>query len=308
MAEVPDRRPSRLYRQDLIGVLTTLGLGAVVGSFLLRNENSWWSGFLVEVGVTVLLLAPILAINRHLERRVEDAQREVVLLSDQVDVTRADVARTAEEISQRVSERFAEERLRDEAAFAGLRAAPSREDVILALQIASDRGFISTRGLRVDFPHTGYWLRLILENGNLTLHVEELLGDMVAARRWGSESAIEIFEALGRELLERGTFPGESAYQPGKSLQEAADILTFAARVQTIQGESVKNLLQVVNDDWCVSDHALFPKSRLHYTIALRRLDETDWDQHMRGKPWVDIVNFRMAADIGRALRDGKFG
>jgi hypothetical protein len=38
------------------------------------------------------------------------------------------------------------------------------------------------------------------------------------------------------------------------------------------------------------------------YQIDLNRLDEMNWDSHMRGKDWVKMEEFRLAFDTAREM------
>jgi hypothetical protein len=293
-------------RNDLVGVLTVVGLAGVTGSYVMKDLG-WISGFLLEAGVSVLLLAPLLWVTRRLQGSVATTRRDVDALSERVEETRAEFARTSEELSQKVAARFAAERRRDEDVFEVLRGAPSREDMVVALHLALDRQWITYRGIRASLFDTYFHLRYVLVNNrDLMLRVEWIDGQLLFEQEWlPDQSIIDVFELVGKQLRELGHFPGEVAYQPGSTLEEVADTLVFASQSRLL-GDEVRRLFQGIERDWYVTDFDVFHR-RPNYQITLQRLDESDWDDHMRGKDWVDITNWRMAMDIGRAMRDGAF-
>jgi hypothetical protein len=298
--------PRALTPPRLGSALTAFGVLAVVGSWGLHDDG-WLSGFLLEVGVTLFLLVPLLWATRRLEGQVQRTRDNVDQLQTQVEETRAELARTHEDISEQVAARFAAERAEDEAVFDALRLAPSREDVVTALRLAAERGWITRRGLRTNLFDTGFALRFRLtDEGDLVLRVEWPDGDLVVEESWPpGRSAIDVFEVLGKGLRERDQFPGEVAFQPGLSLEEAANTLTFSSQSRRL-GEEVRGLLQVVGDDWCVGERGVEHTTR-RYRISLARLDEMDWHKHMSGKPWVDMGNWGTAMEIARALHNGAF-
>lgn len=296
-------------KRDFTGVALVLGLAALGLSWMLQS-NGWLTNVLVEVGTAFLLLAPILWITKRIEGRIDESERQttqrVEELSVAVDTTQEALARTVADISEIVGQRLANERKSEERAFEALRYAPSREDLIEALRRGQERKIISVRGPRTDFFDTDFYLRFLLEEDDsprVKLRLESVDGEEFHTEEWREgEQLPDVFVSIGRALKERDRWPGEPAYQPGRALEELADLLMLGSRAQA-RGGRIRRIVQVIESDWAITDRGICSVERDYYAIPARRFEEMDWDQHMRGKPWVKIENFRMAFEIAEALK-----
>ena len=66
--------------------------------------------------------------------------------------------------------------------------------------------------------------------------------------------------------------------------------------------DPVGPILELTGRKWAVTDFWLTTREWPHYQVTLDRLDELDWDQHIRQKHDMDIAGFREAMDVAMSL------
>lgn len=76
-------------------------------------------------------------------------------------------------------------------------------------------------------------------------------------------------------------------------------------RAETGAGAVVSSLgpiIELTGTDWLLSDFWLCTRTWPSYQITLNRLDELNWDEHLKYRSQVDIVGFRIAYDIAKEM------
>jgi hypothetical protein len=305
-----------------IASLGAIALLMLVVSFII--DGNWWSNLLLQIGSSVILLVPFAWITKWVERQVEASevrtQAAVSELSREVERTQTDLARTTAEITTLISERFSSERDKDRKLFSAVSTAPSREDIIRALQRASELKIISTFGVRVPLERTGLYLLFppCVDTGlsvNPALEIRLQTRELKEVMRvdWDpGVSPVDFLHDLGVRLRDTDYWYGDESYAPGKTLETLSSILELGL-LAIIEGypESLNQIFELVEDGhpddrWVVTETAVVnPKYR--YQVAYHRLNEIDWNRHIGAKGWVNKNVFEEALDVGVFLVRDKY-
>lgn len=306
-----------------IAALGAISLVMLIVSFI--ADGTWWSNLLLQVGSSVILLAPFVWITKWFERQIEESEARtrvtVSELNRELERTQTDLARTAAEITALIGERFSTERDKDRELFSAVNAAPSREDIVRALRRASELKIISTFGVRARLEHTGLYLLFppcmdtefsaddtIL---GIRLQTRELEEIMRVDWRPGV-SPVDFLHDLGIRLRDTDYWYGDESYAPGTVLEVLSKILDLGFQA-IIDGtsESLDQIFELVEDKqiddrWAVTETAIVNPKHL-YRVDYYRLDETNWDRHVTAKGWVNKDVFENALDLGVFLIRDKY-
>jgi hypothetical protein len=277
-----------------------------------RAGSSFLSGLLVEIGVTLFLLVPILTVTRRLEQRVVEAEdenrRQVSDLRQRVEDAEATIVRTASELSEAIGERARVERVRLEQVFEELESDTSREGVLRALAEGRKRGFTGRSGPRVSLPYTNLYIRFQLIGESLTLSLEAIDGKSVARHVWPKgQSTDDAFVAVAGILRREGMYPGDSAYRPGECFIELKRLLLTASRAEARGQSEVRDVIQIFGNQWVLTDENVVSVDPL-YAISRKRLSESDWREHMHEKTWLEAQDFDAAMYTAEELARTKLG
>jgi hypothetical protein len=310
------RRGGRLSRRGLVYLLTVIGAVLALISYVTSDRAPWWSSFVGNVSVSVLILAPLVYVTMSLEESFkatreevhafeQSTQRKVEHLTSSISVTNEQLAKTMADVSAIISQRLADESTDLQKQIDSLRGPASREDVMAALRLGLDRRWISARGPRVDLPRTAHLLRFKpdFDEGRLTLAVEDFFGGAILDYVWEPGTSLpDACVELGHRIRHEAEWPGNAAYRPAESFTKLADLLTVGLDAEvTGSNDSISLVVQVPNEDWVITDVGMVSRQNPVYTIIKERFKE-DWYRQMTGKSWVDPDRFGYAFDIAREV------
>jgi HAMP domain-containing protein len=298
-------------RTVLIFFLIGLGLGAIgVGLALAGDVEEYASSSLLEIGATLLLVVPLLFVERALERRVErvrstteesvgKVEKDVQVLRDEVGEATSRIGELRSEFLDQVGQR----REHDERAVTEAREAISWESIAALLDRAESLGGVSEDGVRVKLPHL--WERVRFrqvrteppeggESEPMTwISVETVGGEEVGIRAiWKpGEKAIDPLLRLAEEWQKEGTYPGDSTLDPDQLFGGLVDALETAIRSRTNERgtEALNALIEKVNDRWAITDFGLEHLGQPEYSIKKEDIvsDPAMRREHMLDKTWV---------------------
>lgn len=311
-----------MFRNDAIVLFALTSLVMLIASWVLRD--SWWGDLLLQVGSAAILLVPFLLFTKWLENQlsksnettqaaISSTQRAVEHLEQEV--AKADMARTPSEIDGLIAKRLDEERQPDRTIFEALAGAPSREDIRVALRRALELEIIASFGVRVPFMDgSGLYLWFPYDE-----HPSGSDLFTVIAQKWDLErvtefqwepgvSTVDFFSSMAAELRETPYWVGDTAFRPAAALPKLSETLLFGHEaIINAETDRTSRIFEIIEDDWIVAEDALLHwKSPAHYIIPYSKLNECNWETHMRGKRWVDQAVFQNSLDVAVFLiRDG---
>lgn len=288
-----------------------VGLGMLYLSFVLNDveDADWWSEALTNVGSSVLLFAPLLLVSEWLlDRRVArlegevkqtqsevgDAQSQLAEVRDYLDPSQRNDA--AVDLDIQVRERLDAERQEEEDLFASLAVARVPEPFIAALDAATKAGLISKSGPRVELLYSDLHLRFRLDvAGELLLIVENGDGSVCGTVTW--KSGVDIAEplvAVGEIARKQYGFDGMDKFFPGQVPRQLSDMLTFVSkhRMDWTGDRAISDVIEITESGWIITERALLPQSIPYYEIAVKRLGELDWEEHILRKGWPESASF----------------
>lgn len=286
--------------------------------------TGWWaedrhylSSFLLEAGSTVLLVLPLLWVERIFEARISETEQQTARQARQIE----HVAERLDETRQSVADlqRQTSERLEAAASAEDSLARNAREDLTFAtfrelFERALKLNAISEHGLRVAVP--GQWERLVFRRlysvektvvsesaaaPVFMVHVEAASGSPLNVRlAWGAEeSPSDFLVRLAETWKPTGTYPGDSAIDAGLIFARLIDSLDIAIRSRRTKGDTqLSPLIELISPTWTMTDYGLehYPN---YYVITRADLvaDLAHWREHMRDKVWVGEENASHAVD-----------
>jgi len=306
-------------------VVTLASAGILVWSWVCQT-STWESGFLVQVGSTLVLAAPLVVVGRLIERRLDTVgtrqeqiaqgqqatASKVDQLSEDVARTQEDLRLTREQLRQVVRDRVAAQRAEDSARFGELGQRPSRDSVLDSLNRAHELNLISASGCRVSLFGTGAYLRFLTVysglNSNRALEIiliaEHINADMFDQMRWeDGQTAADVAVAVAEMMQRADIYPGDRTFDAGKIFEDLAKLLQLVhGKVASSGGAfSLNYVIQACWPQWVVTDNGVYC-IEYPYEVHASRLHEKDWISHMRGKAWLDNDSFEEALATGRAL------
>ena len=299
-----------------------VGLLIVLLASRYQSRDEFFAAALIEIGAAVLLLGPLLLIERHLETSVREVKTEVAeARADLVDTNaRLDALTPTEKLSEDVAARIAQSRQADLALFNSVAdLEPTWQTVRDAVRTATQLGVVSRKAPRVALFDTRFMVRFVptarIEHTTdlndirgeswLSLQLESQGGDVEERFKWsGERSAADVGEEIGQWLIAKGEWAGDIAYQPGKMFDDLRTMLVVAHAQVTGAGGLTKGLapvIQLCGSQWWITDRGV-QSAETTYDLPVDRLDEPDWDSHVTAKGWVDVGDFRQALDTARAF------
>ncbi|MFD7012545.1 hypothetical protein [Rhodococcus jostii] len=190
----------------------------------------------------------------------------------------------------------------------------SRSTLITALRTATDAEILSENGVRVSVWETDLHYRFVL-NGEDDLEVRLETDDctVLSSHTWGKDdepptfyqTLVEAVRAAGEDLGVLLNDPTESVERLSKMLVDVANL-----RSQALMGHrsTLRRIIQkqdfgVEGGGWYFTERAILPERQPSYEIAIHRLNEMDWGDHLRGKGWYEAD---LALDFARKLYSDK--
>jgi hypothetical protein len=303
--------------------------GLLYWSWVSRT-STWWSGLLVQFGVTLFLFVPLVVIGHLIETRLdrvseqqdqistrqEETTSEVARLTEEVAQTQADLRQTREQLSEVVRDRVSAGRERDAALFKAVGEAPSQADVLKSLLRAREIGIIPDQGCRIDLISDCYlrfkpeWkssdpiVRGSQDPDVIELTLERIDAEALRRVEWDSESTpSDIGVRIAEEMQASGVYPGDGLYDAGRIFADLSALLSFGHE-SSISGKinPVRRIIQLCPPQWAVCDDGVYCTDH-PYQIVAWRLNE-NWLSHMSEKPWVDMTSLDEALTACQALYD----
>ena len=307
-------------RWVVIVILIALGGGAVFGGYLITDDHdSYFSSALLEGGVALFLLAPLLFVEHLIEKRVDaaraDAKKDVEEVGRDVGTLREEVDRTSErigELADEMSDRLDRRREQDAELVEAAVEVASWENIAELLGRAEGLGAISRRGVRVRLGGVFKWIHFRLaqtvppDGGDaermIWLSMQDAKGkDVAVVAIWSPEEApTEPMLRLIEAWQQHGDYLA-GALDPDQVFGGLIDALNLAieSRTGTRHAEPLDPLVEKVNEKWAFTDlgleHLGFPEYPIEGERILR--DPAALRRDMLEKTWVseDAEAFREA-------------
>lgn len=298
-------------RALLIFLLLALGVGAIgIGLALASDAEEYVSSSLLEIGATLLLVVPLVFVERALERRVErvrtTTEASVGKVEEDVQMLRHEVGEATSRIGELRSEfldQAGQRREHDESAVTEAREAISWESIAALLDRAESLGGVSGAGLRVKLQHV--WDRVRFRQ----VRAEPPVGEEYEPMIWISvenvgggdtgiktiwkpgEKAIDPLLRLAEAWQKEGTYPGDSILDPDHLFGSLVDALATAIRSRTNErgAEALHPLVEKVNDGWAITAFGLEYLGEPEYPIKKEDIasDPVRHRERMLEKNWV---------------------
>ncbi|MGW6697260.1 hypothetical protein [Nocardia sp. NPDC055049] len=183
----------------------------------------------------------------------------------------------------------------------------TRSVLIAALRQAIADESISARGVRVRVWETDLYYRFVVSSTEdiIGVQLETVACETVSTHVWKpDEDAVEFYGQLAMAVRAAGADLGVLLNDPTESVQQLSEMLIKIAqlRSQAMLGYRYTVWKVVQKEDygdspWYFTETALIPGESLSYEITYDRLDEDDWEDHLRRKGWFGA---------GQALRAAK--
>lgn len=304
MPSIPSARQTRPWvRPVVMLIIVLLGLSAATLSWSMQKSDPWWSNMLANSSVVILLLIPGELILGQVRRRVDIAEKKVTgaeTKADKAQATAEAASKQAEETAQSLSD--IEGKLVDaqhaelEAEIERYRTLASnitRESFLDTLRKATADGLITIAGVRARVWETNVHFRFVIDtpkDGDLVVNLESDDTTMLSQTVWEpGMSAAEFFGQLVHAVRDAGEDLGTGLNLPTESVQNLLEMLAEVTqlRSQALMGhrESLHRIIERVNG-WYFTEENVIPVDALNYKIAVSRLDEKDWIEHLDRKGW----------------------
>ncbi|WP_420095805.1 hypothetical protein [Brevibacterium sediminis] len=304
-----DRTGRRTGRWLIAAVLGAVGVGLAYLSWLVRFDDPWWSSTLGNMAVAVLLLVPAeWALNwaRIGFKRITRAAEQAQATAQEAVNTANQTARSLDEVRDSLLQRQFDEHETHLDMYRHMFSDPSREALIRGLRRAADESITSPSGVRSPIWESDLHYRFVLggpDEDSLTINVETDDGTVLTFREWNDGVApVDFYQQLVEAVREVGGDLGVGLNLPTESVKDLSEMLEFVAekRSQELAGHrsTLKHIIER-REGWFFTDEAVLPKHDLGYRIDVDRLDEMDWENHLRGKTWYDAS---YALDFARRL------
>lgn len=290
--DLPRKSPLRWI---ITGVLTAFGLLAGYLSWAVRESDPWWSSALINASVVFLLLVPSELALRRIWRTVGSIERTstyALQTAESARVTAEKTERSLEDVRDALVARQREELDAEMDVYRRMVCDPSREAIVTALHRATESDLITTAGVRSPVWETPlhYRYRLHENSDDLSVSIERDDGSVISTHRWsGQTTAVAFYQELVEGIREAGEDLGTGLNLPTESVKDLSEMLVDVTqlRAQELMGhrQTLRRIIERI-DGWYFTEMAVLPADNLHYSIDVERLNEMDWEQHLRDKGW----------------------
>jgi hypothetical protein len=288
-------------------IVLSLLIGAAISfaSWLLRSANPWWSGMLANLALAAFLLIPGELALRWVTSRVERVS-ETVRVGVEAAQGAADRAeKSLGDVRKLLLDKQHEEHEASLDVYRKVERDLSRDSLIDALRQATEAEIITATGVRVPVWETDLHYRFVL-NGpteELEVRLESDDGAVVSSHQWSPSLSVDGFlQVLVDAVRSAGRDLGVGLNDPTQSVQDLIGMLIEVAkyRAQELKGyrDTLHKIIERV-DGWYFTERAVIPADNLRYAVPVSRLDDMDWDEHLRGKGWYGAS---LALHFARAL------
>jgi hypothetical protein len=280
------------------------------------EHHRYLSSLLLQAGLTVLLVLPLLLLERLFEHRIAESEtraaRDVGGIARDVEAVSAQLAETRQSLADLKAETGG--RLKDvadaeTALVNAARAEPTFDTIKDLFRRADELHAISEHGLRVAIP--GQWERVCFRSlstvspqtvGGETepvffLIVENPAGKSIGVQIvWSSDrSPADALVALADTWKRAGTYPGDAAIDAEWIFGRLIESLGVAIHSRRTAGDGqLSPLIELLSSTWAMTDFGL-EHVPIYYPIPGPELvapdDLSHWRTHMADKSWVEEEN-----------------
>ncbi|MFU8947897.1 hypothetical protein ACLRGF_14325 [Mycetocola zhadangensis] len=295
-------------RMLIVGATVLVGATLVVASWLLRDDDPWWSALLANVAVFAMLLIPgelLLARFGARIERAEGAADNAQVTADEAQRTAEDTARSLQDVRSGLIERQLAELEAELDVYREIVNRPSRETMLGALRKATEDEVITRAGVRAPIWETDIHYRFVVDDtlSELEVRLEHDDGKVISSVVWEPDAAPEAFyQQLVLEVRAAGHDRGTALNDSTQSVQELSEMLVEVARLRSQELAGHRQTLRRIierRDGWYFTEDYVIPADSLSYTIATDRLNEMDWEQHLLNKGWYTAPS---AIEFARTL------
>jgi hypothetical protein len=287
------------------GAATLSALALFLLSFLVEDGSPWWSSALSNIAGAVLLLVPAELALGLFRSEVAASRRTAEVASDRADAALATAERTAtslEQVRDRLIRKQTDELDAELATYKKVETDASRDALLSALRLATESELITEAGVRVPVWWTDLHYRFVIDGpeAELIVRLENDDQTVVSEHIWTSdESAESFYGRLVMAVREAGEDLGTGLNLPTESIAQLVEMLLDVARLRSQEPMGHRSTLRRIierRDGWYFTERLVIPAERLGYTIAVSRLTEIDWEDHLGRKTWdnnpVDAIQF----------------
>jgi hypothetical protein len=295
------------------GLTVAFGGGLIFAGWQLESRD-YLSSLLLEMGVTALLVVPLLWIEQLFERRLEAAAeeareqvsgvaQELTAVSQRLEETRRGLSDLQGEMAERLQAAAdADFRLVRQA-----RENVSLESVRALLNRAEELGALSPHGLRVVVP--GQLERLRFRHVNeldstgidaspepaIWVSVEDATGAEIGIRAvWRpDDDPVDTLLALAEAWKRAGSYPGDHAINAEWIFERLITSLDIAIQGRRTRGDhQLHPLIEMLSAHWAMTDYGLEHVPD-YYVIPRIELTSENGLEHWRKreKVWVEQEN-----------------
>ena len=294
----------------VLSLMALVGLGSGFASWWLQDIDPWCSTMLANVAVVVLLLIPgELALSRF-RQQVDNIDEAAANASGAANVA-LDRAESATESLANVRERLVadsapktlanvrEQLIQDQidelddvvGLYEGIGKKGDRASLIKALRRATDDDVITGAGVRAPVWETALHYRFVLsDDDTLTVHLEKDDGSVLSVHPWPAEMPMAAFyQTLVQGIRDTGNDLGTGLNDPTESVRELSEMLVDVTRLRSQDLLGHRQILRKIierRNGWYFTETSIIPAEHLHYVVDVSRLNEMDWEEHLRDKGW----------------------
>jgi hypothetical protein len=278
-------------------VVLSLAAGSAVAfaSWHVRDELPWWSSMLGNLALALYLLIPGELVLTWMTARfdkVDQSGDKTRAVAEAAKISADRAEKSLEDVRQTLLGRQRDEHEAALDVYRSVERDLSRDKLIAALRQAAAADFITSRGVRVPIWQTDLHYRFVVDKPEGSLEVRLETDDMtvVSSHLWDASAPPETFlQVLVEAVRAAGRDLGVGLNDPTESLLDLSRMLVEVARhcAQDLMGyrDTLHKIIERV-DGWYFTESMVVPSDDLRYGIPLSRLDEMDWEEHLRSKGW----------------------
>lgn len=264
-------------------------------SWSLKEAGPWWSALLANMAVVVLLIIPgdlLLSGLRSRFERVESAADAAQVAAQVAQHTAEETARSLDDVRTVLLDRQAAELEAELEVYREIVTQPSRKSLIRALRKATEDEVITSAGVRAPVWETDVHYRFVVDKKFSTLDVrlERDDGTVISSVIWEpGMSSEDFYQKLIYAVRLAGEDLGTGLNDPTQSVQELSGMLVEVTKLRSQELAGHRSILRRIIekcDGWYFTEENVIPADYPDYCVAVNRLNETDWEEHLRNKGW----------------------
>jgi hypothetical protein len=235
-------------------LIFVFGVGLLIAGGALPS-GSYLIGVIQNIGVALLLLVPLLLIQRAVVEQLDQVEENTRLavedLSDQVLEVREQVERTTarlDELSGATLDAVQEGRRRDQDLFKAFEENPTLATLRPLLDRADDLNAISASGVRVAIPGTPLRMRLrtrdigaqfakalaATDHVPFAVRLEHSDGELLEhIQWWPAQDAAQFATSVADALQRRNAYPGDTAFDATELFKRLLETLRIGIEART---------------------------------------------------------------------------